>query len=207
MATVQSNIAFDLEPELAWARLFHMQGQISEEDYLRLTEHTRQLVELAGGKIEVLTMPTVEHQRILLFLVDLLRAFVTPRKLGEVIIAAYRVRVGNRRFREPDIVFMLQSKLARLGSQFAEGADLVVEVVSEDDPDRDLIVKREEYAQAGIAEYWIVDPRTRTITVLRLENGEYATHSDAAETGQVRSALLDGFTADVGAVFAAARPK
>lgn len=38
------------------------------------------------------------------------------------------------------------------------GADLAVEVVSEDDPGRDLITKRLEYAQAGIPEYWIVDP-------------------------------------------------
>ena len=38
------------------------------------------------------------------------------------------------------------------------GADLVIEVVSPDDPDLDLVVKRQEYAQAGIPEYWIVDP-------------------------------------------------
>ena len=35
----------------------------------------------------------------------------------------------------------------------------MVEVVSEDDPGRDLVTKRLEYAQAGIPEYWIVDPR------------------------------------------------
>ena len=45
---------------------------------------------------------------------------------------------------------------------------LVVEVIGEDDPERDLVTKRLEYAQAGIPEYWIVDPRTDTIDVLRL---------------------------------------
>jgi Uma2 family endonuclease len=40
-----------------------------------------------------------------------------------------------------------------------EGADLVVEIVNRDDPARDLETKRAEYAEAGIPEYWIVDPR------------------------------------------------
>jgi hypothetical protein len=56
------------------------------------------------------------------------------------------------------------------------GADLVIEVVSPDDPQRDLVTKRSEYAQAGIPEYWIVDPQTETITVLRLEDARYVEH-------------------------------
>jgi Uma2 family endonuclease len=48
----------------------------------------------------------------------------------------------------------------RVTDEYWEGADLVMEVVSSHDEDRrrDLVVKREEYARAGIAEYWIVDP-------------------------------------------------
>ena len=56
------------------------------------------------------------------------------------------------------------------------GADLVIEVVSPDDPQRDLVTKRREYAQAGIPEYWIVDPQSATITVLRLEDASYVEH-------------------------------
>lgn len=48
-----------------------------------------------------------------------------------------------------------------------------MEVISPDDPDRDLVTKRREYAQAGIPEYWIVDPRTETILVLHLAGASY----------------------------------
>jgi Uma2 family endonuclease len=43
-----------------------------------------------------------------------------------------------------------------------------MEVVSPDDPGRDLETKRREYAQARIPEYWIIDPRTNEILVLTL---------------------------------------
>jgi len=99
---------------------------------------------------------------------------------------------------------MLTEHADRNGNEFWDGADLVMEVVSEDDPDRDLQTKRDEYAEAGISEYWIVDPRTKTVTVLRLERGQYVTHSEARDVGMVRSSLLDGFAADVAAIFAAA---
>jgi Uma2 family endonuclease len=99
---------------------------------------------------------------------------------------------------------MLTEHADRNGNEFWDGADLVMEVVSEDDPDRDLQTKRDEYAEAGIPEYWIVDPRTKTVTVLKLDRGQYVTHSEARDVGMVRSSLLDGFTADVAAIFAAA---
>ena len=63
--------------------------------------------------------------------------------------------------------------MARIHEKFWEGADLVMEVVSDDDRRRDVVTKRLEYAKAGIAEYWIVDPQQATITVLKLADGKY----------------------------------
>ena len=54
-----------------------------------------------------------------------------------------------------------------------EGApDLVVEALSSD-RGRDLVMKRAVYADAGIPEYWILDPMNDTITVLRLSGSQY----------------------------------
>ena len=73
--------------------------------------------------------------------------------------------------------------------------------MSPDDPDRDLVEKRADYAEAGIPEYWIVDPRDETITVLKLEGDVYVECGAYARGGKAASPLLDGFTADVAAVF------
>ncbi len=87
---------------------------------------------------------------------------------------------------------------------YTVGADLVIEVVSDDAPMRDLQTKRHEYAQAGIPEYWIVDPRKRKISVLHLEEHAYVVSGDYGPGEQALSVLLSGFGVDVTAVFAAA---
>jgi len=101
---------------------------------------------------------------------------------------------------------MCASNKEHRADEFWTGADLVVEVVSSDDPKRDLEVKRHEYAQAGISEYWIVDPRNSTIAVLKLETpGPPYVEAGVYEPGQTAmSVLLEGLTIDVEAMFASA---
>lgn len=190
------------EPTWDIARLFPYQGHWSEEEYLALK--TPHLVELSQGCLEVLVMPGQRHQRIVFFLARLLEAFVAARRLGEVLIAPFPVQVEPGKYREPDIVFMLAQNRHRQREECWVGADLVIEVVSPDDPNRDWIIKREEYARAEIPEYWIVDRRSRTITVLYLVGQEYAVHGEFGIRAQARSLLLPGFAVDVAAVFAAA---
>jgi Uma2 family endonuclease len=190
---------------ISTTKLFPDQSRLSDEEYLALTDGTSRLVELVDGRIEELPMPTMEHQRILLFLYSLVKAFVGPNKLGEVLVAALRTRVAHRHYREPDVLFMLEKNAARKGNRYWDGADLVMEVVSADDPKRDYIDKRRAYATAGISEYWIVDPMKQTILVLRLDRDQYVVHCEATGTGRVNSALLPGFAVETAEVFAAGR--
>ena len=84
-------------------------------------------------------------------------------------------------------MFMLAENSARKGGEYWDGADLVMEVVSGDPEsrERDHARKRLDYAQAGIPEYWIVDPQEKQITVLSLHRGEYRIHAEA-HSGQRR---------------------
>jgi len=72
---------------------------------------------------------------------------------------------------------------------------------------RDLIEKREEYARAGIPEYWIVDPEMKRVTVLTLAGDSYAVHGEFGQGEEAASVLLAGFGVGVTAVFAAAALK
>jgi Uma2 family endonuclease len=201
--STQSARLADPPPEPAWevARLFPAQGSWSESDYLALSRGNR-LVEFSHGHIEVLPMPTTTHQLIVLALYELLKAFVAARGVGLVLVAPLRVRLWPGKFREPDVLLMLADHAERAGEEFWEGADLVMEVVSDDDRRRDLEVKRFEYARAGIPEYWIVDPRDRRITVLTRRDGTYAVHGEFGPGDTATSALLPGFAVPVGEAFA-----
>ena len=176
------------------------QGSWSDDAYLWLTDHSNRLIEFTDGCIEELPMPTFTHQSILLFLYDLLRAYLKPRG-GVVMVAALRLRVRPGKFREPDVLLLRDRTDRRCQDRYWEGADLVVEVVSPDKPDRDLVEKRADYAEAGIPEYWIADPRDETIRVLSLQGAAYVEHGLYRRGDTAPSPLLADFAAEVSAVF------
>jgi Uma2 family endonuclease len=206
MVSLTKEFRRDEGPAWEVARLYPNQGQWSWADYLALSRGTNRLVEYADGRIEVLEMPTKTHQLIVLYLYNLLAGFVRPGRLAQVLVAPYPVRLWEEKYREPDIVLMLAENAGRLGEEFAEGADLVVEVLSEN-RSRDLEVKRGEYARAGIPEYWVVDPAERRVTVLQLDRLEYAVFSEAQGSGRVDSKLLPGFGVELEAFWVAGEGK
>lgn len=189
------------KPEPAWdvARLFPPQGHWSEGSYLSFTESMNQLVELVDGRVEVPEMPTKSHQKIVHHLLNLLLTFLTTHRLGDAISAPYRVRLRDQTYREPDLVVYLTEHLSRFGERFGEPADLVMEVVSEDAASRarDYEDKLEDYAAAGIPEYWIVDPAERRISVFRLESDSYTLFGEFAAGQEAASGVLDGFRVNV----------
>lgn len=175
------------------------QGNWSEEEYLWLTDHTNRRVEFTDGFIEALPMPTDNHQAILQFMFLALYAYILPLG-GKVHFSPLRLRIRAKKFREPDLILLRSAKDARRENRFWLGADLTLEVVSKDKPERDLVDKRHDYAEGGIPEYWIVNPVTETITVLRLEGNTYVEHDVFARGSTATSALLTGFAVNVDAV-------
>jgi Uma2 family endonuclease len=180
-----------------------LQGSWTNEQYLRLTDRTNRLIEFVDGRLEALPMPTDEQQGLLLWLVDLLRAAIGAD--GVVRVAPLRVQVAPGRFREPDLLALRDADDPRRRNGFWRGADLVVEIVSPDDPDRDYVDKRGDYALAEVAEYWIVDPAGPLVTLLSLSDTgeEYVVHARSGPGGSVTSRLVPGLTVDVSAMLAA----
>lgn len=179
--------------------LLPLQGLWTEEQYLRLTDQTNRFIEFTEGYVEVLPMPTRKHQAISRFLFLALLAFV-QRLGGTVFYAPLRVRVAPGRFREPDLVLLLDVNDSRNQNAFWLGADLVVEIVSPDYVERDTVIKRADYAKTGIPEYWIVNPEDETITVLKLAGSVYVAHGVFRRGDMATSSLLQGFTVRVDAV-------
>ena len=176
-----------------------IQGLWTEEQYLAMSNHSRRLLEFDDGYIEVLPMPTDKHQAISQFIFLALLAFI-QRIGGKVQYAPLRLRIRPGKHREPDILLVRDANDPRRQNQYWLGADLVVEIVSPDDPERDTKVKRADYAEAGIPEYWIIDPEGQTIAVLQLESDSYFEHGMFQRGEIATSALLNGFMVPVDAI-------
>ncbi len=172
------------------------QGCWSEFDYLWLTDRCNRLVEFADGCLEELPLPTDLHQSILLYLFRLFDEHVRSEG-GVALVGPMRMKIRDARFREPDLLLLRDAHDSRRQNRYWLGADLVVEVVSPDDPDRDYVQKRRDYAEAKVTEYWIVDPERQKFSVMYLDQDQYDERGTYGLQEIASSTVLDGFTVAV----------
>jgi len=187
------------------ARLFPRQGEWTELDFLTLPD-TNRIVELSDGRLVIPDMPPFSHQYAVGELFALLRVFVRERQLGTVCMAPMRVRLWPGKIREPDVLFISREHADRLGEEYLGVPDLVMEVLSprtEHSSGTERTDRREkyqEYALAGIPEYWLVDLKARTIEVHTLQKDVYRLLRKWAMGEVARSEALPGLEIPVAAV-------
>ncbi|MCA9262244.1 MAG: Uma2 family endonuclease [Planctomycetales bacterium] len=189
------------DPTWEMTLFFPRQGEWTEADYLSLG--TNWMIEYSDGCLEVLPMPTLLHQLIVEFLHTKLKAFIEAHGIpGRALFAPLPIRLWPKKYREPDVVFLRPERLRNLGGQ-PEGADVVMEVVSEgtENRQRDLEIKPQEYAAAGILEYWTVDPARQQVSVLTLNGNEYRSHGAFGRGELATSVFFPGFAIDVNEIF------
>jgi Uma2 family endonuclease len=103
---------------------------------------------------------------------------------------------------QPDIVFLRAGNTPGTEDQGFQGIpDLVIEVLSPGTRRRDRTLKRDAYRDAGVPEYWLVDPDARTVEVHVLESGKYVEHFRGGAGEAVSSSVLPGFTVNVAGLF------
>jgi Uma2 family endonuclease len=136
-------------------------------------------------------------------LVGHLLDFLKLQPLGEVLTAPVGVRLPRQPVPlQPDIVFIRTERLGIVGEAYVEGApDLLVEILSPSNWLYDRREKMQAYQEAGVAEYWIVDPRALTIDVYVLEQGAYVLMGQYRIGELARSQVLPGFEVSVERIF------
>lgn len=204
----QVPLSHSQDSDYAWelATLYPEQGEWSENEYLDLTDETNGRVEFTDGRLEFLQMPTEIHEALVQFLFFSLHGFVKTKNLGKVYSNGIRVRIRPRKIRLPDVLFLHKDHFAVRHNRVWDGADLVMEVVSDapQDRQRDYELKLLDYAEAKIAEYWIVDLERELVLVHRLEGDRYRVQGEFTRGQLATSSFLTGFGIDVSALFAVA---
>jgi Uma2 family endonuclease len=137
--------------------------------------YDEQHAEWVDGEVILMSPPTEPHQDLTLFLGALLRHFVEARQLGSVLVAPFQMKL-EKSGREPDILFVSNSRLQTLKQHYLDGpANLAIEVMSPDSRVRDRRDKYREYELAGVDEYWILDPMRGQAKFYKLDaTGAYA---------------------------------
>lgn len=175
------------EPAWEAAYMLPVQGSWNEADFLKFD--TNRMAELVNGRLEILPMPNLKHQRILRWL---LAAIESAAPAGSVtLFAPLPTRLFPGTIREPDLLYIAPENVPGPEVEYPSHLDLALEIVSRgtEARQRDYEDKRRDYARAGIAEYWIVDPQEDQITVLTLQDGLYQEHG-VFRIGDTASGLL-----------------
>lgn len=138
---------------------------ISLEQYEALPEDIR--AEVFDGQIYYMASPSQEHQTISTELTTILNSYIkSSNGTCRVFHAPFDVKLSDRPLTivQPDLMIICDRD--KLDGKRCNGApDFIIEIVSPGNPADDYIRKLYYYKNAGVREYWIVDPRRKTVTV------------------------------------------
>ena len=162
------------------------------EEFLEWADGTR--AEWVDGEVIVTSPASLSHQQILSFLAALLQHFVEASELGLILVAPFQMRLRARPSgREPDVIFVARDRVDKLQSVFLDGpADLAIEIISPDSRARDRGDKYYEYEQAGVREYWLIDPARKQAEFYRLGSKGIYSAVLTGEDGIFRSDVIEG---------------
>ena len=179
--------------------------RLTIEEFLDLPDtELREKMELDDGELYIMPRPRPVHQfllmRLYMFIATYIDGFAEPPAQVHTDMVTI-LSPSSRRVLVPDLAVMLADRPYRMVRGYFEVIpNIVVEVLSSDRR-RDLVRKRQLYAEAGVREYWIVDPRNDSVTLLELRDSEYAERAELTVFDTLTTPLLPGLSIPLVDVF------
>jgi Uma2 family endonuclease len=166
--------------------------RVTFDEYLDLlTEESKG--DLIDGVLYMQSPPSDAHERIYVFLISILNAYVVRKKLGIVRGSRTAIKFSGYNGTQPDIVFISDARRHLVHPYFVDGApEMAVEILSPSTRHLDRGEKMALYAEYGVLEYWQIDPEKQTAVFFRNDNGSW-TPMPVSEDGIFHSQAIPGF--------------
>ncbi len=180
------------------------QGQWTYDDYARLPNDGWKY-EVMRGELYMSPAPRPIHQRVSGNLTFEFQRFVRAGDLGQILTAPIDVILPRNLGTpvQPDILFIRNDNLDIIGETTIDGVpDLVVEILSPSNWVDDRRAKFDVYADAGITEYWIIDPQKEEVELFTLRDKRYELVEKYGLGERVSFQVLSGFSVTVDEIFA-----
>jgi Uma2 family endonuclease len=161
--------------------------------------------ELIDGELYVSTAPSLVHQTILMNIAAAFLDYLREHPVGRI-VPGVGVIFDDYNGVIPDLVFATNEAMrkAQAVGRFDAAPEIIIEILSPGASNvrRDRHVKRSLYAARGAGEYWIVDPKNRSVEVHRRdEAGNLVFEKSFGQGDEITCVLLAGFSARVDAFF------
>jgi Uma2 family endonuclease len=154
--------------------------------------------DLVEGRLQEKPPVALWHEILLTDLTVLLAAYIKSHALGRIVTSKARLRISDVGGREPDLFFIPTDQFHLAGRIMFRGTPpLVTEILSPTTEHIDRTDKRDEYAQLGVGQYWLIDFPNRTVEVYSLRTPtDRESYYELAETvigdGVFRPSLFPG---------------
>ncbi len=174
---------------------------MTTDDYLATYETMRRR-ELVRGRVREPAAPRYEHQSVVTGLTAELSVYVRREGLGRVCVSPIDVVLDQKKdlVLQPDIIFVSNERIGIIRGQIWGAPDLTIEVSSKSTLVYDSRIKLTWYRKYGVREYWLVNPRERTIEVVRFAKPRL-TRQMFRQDETVQSDVLPGLQLRLGDAF------
>jgi len=142
----------------------------------RVLVHDGEKADLIDGVIYMASPDTKLSNTLNLFLANLLDGYTTARNIeGFVFLSRFSCKITDYRAPEPDVGYVRPERGHLVDERhMVGGPDIAIEIVSRDSRQRDYGEKRDLYEDAGVSEYWIIDPLQSRVEFLGLKDGKFS---------------------------------
>lgn len=171
--------------------------KLTYEDYCAIPNDGRRH-EIIDGEHYVNPAPNIRHQLVTMRLASAVHQHVTAHGRGQAIPSPVDVVLSENTVVQPDIVYVSPAREHVITPANVQGApDLLIEVLSSD-RNYDEHVKYKLYEQAGVLEYWIIDPENESAKVFRRAGNRCA---PVPVTDTITTPLLPDFRLRIAELF------
>jgi Uma2 family endonuclease len=176
------------------------EGQLRRRFYEEITPEMK--AEFINGEVIIDLPAKARHTQSRQRIQNLLYNYAQIHNLG-LIFGEKNLCTFPRNDYEPDVVFFGRKKAALIHGDTMQfpPPDFACEVLSSSTEQRDRGVKFRDYEAHGVAEYWIVDPKTKTLEQYVIGRGKRYDLRLKSKSGEVISTVVKGFKIPVAAIF------
>ncbi len=166
--------AQNISQETDHGRVWTRQGTYTLDDYLALPDDIR--VELIDGVFYDMSSPLSVHQLLAGEIHRVLANFLRSKKgpcLPFIAPADVQLDCDDKTIVQPD-VFVVCDRNKVPGNRIFGAPDLAIEILSPSTRKKDITIKTRKYMNAGVREYWIVDPARQKVLIYLFEDQDYS---------------------------------
>ena len=170
-------------------------------DYARLTPPDSGNYELHNGKIIFMPTPIGYHQQISMRLSIKMGSYILQKQLGQLLAAPMDTIFSEHDTLQPDLLFVAQERVHIIKKQVEGAPDLIVEIISPGNTQKEMSYKKYVYETSGVREYWLIHPEKLTITQYENIENELVRLNVLNIDDLLQSKVVEGFEIKVKEIF------